>query len=177
MGHDRRSYLFLLAGVAATAGLGGCPGAGESTPTDAADGGAAESTAESPTGRQDSPTATPTTTPTTTPTETDVSTPRPTPTDAPAVRDAKDRALAAEEAFITRRLENAACLDEWGFSAPVVDKEASVVERTGETFVVDVQHPYWYTEGETHADTGSEARYEVGPETVERVRGDDVSPC
>lgn len=106
-----------------------------------------------------------------------VTEPTETATDTAEEADAKDQALAAERAYVTRQLRNASCLDEWGFSAPVVDREASIVDRTDGSYTLEVQQPFWYSEGETHADTFSTATYVVDAEGAERTHGDPVSPC
>lgn len=91
---------------------------------------------------------------------------------------ATERALAAEEASLEAVFRNASCVESWGTDATVgIDREATVVNRTADGVYVEVTHPYWYGTDDTEADDGSHALYLVTPETVHRVRGDDVSPC
>lgn len=90
---------------------------------------------------------------------------------------ATERALAAEEAFVSERLSNATCVDEWGTEATVVDREAVVTDRSGEALSVNVTQPYWYGTAEDSADGASRARYRVTANATERVGGDTVSPC
>lgn len=96
----------------------------------------------------------------------------------PAVsnRTAKRRALAAEASYLTDHLQNASCLDDWGTTATTVSERATVTRRTSNGVYVEVTHPYWYYKGETEADLGSDALYVVTEETIERTRGDSVSP-
>lgn len=98
---------------------------------------------------------------------------------------AKERALAAEAEYLEEQLAGATCLDDWGTTATVVSKEATVTERTEDGVRVDVLHPYWYTKTvseqgtsiQEHADGGSRATYRVTTEDAERMDGDDVAPC
>ena len=92
--------------------------------------------------------------------------------------DARARALAAEEAHVTQRLENASCVRDWGLTGYVgIEEEATVVERTTDGVRVSVTHPYWYSTNETEGDGGSRAVYLVTPKRVQRLNGDDVTPC
>ncbi|KAB1193721.1 hypothetical protein GJR96_09830 [Haloferax sp. MBLA0076] len=91
--------------------------------------------------------------------------------------DAKARALAAEEAYLETRLQNATCLLSWGTTPTTASKEATVVERSADGVVVDVTHPYWYGKENEEADSVSEAFYLVNETSVERTSGDDISPC
>jgi len=91
--------------------------------------------------------------------------------------EAKERALAAEEAHLSERLEAADCLENWGTTATTASEEATVAERTGDGVRVLLQHPYWYSTDDTEADASSSAQYLVDAETAERVGGDDVDPC
>lgn len=91
---------------------------------------------------------------------------------------AERRALAAEQAYLEAQLRNASCVESWGTNATVgIEEEATTVNRTKDGLYVEVTHPYWYGTDRVEADSGSTALYLVTPETVERVRGDDVSPC
>ena len=98
---------------------------------------------------------------------------------------ARERALAAEEEYLEGQLAGAPCLDDWGTTATVVSKEATVTDRTEDGVRVDVLHPYWYTRTVTdqgtsiqeHADAGSRATYLVTTEGADRVNGDVVAPC
>jgi hypothetical protein len=92
--------------------------------------------------------------------------------------EARERALAAEEQFLTERLRNAPCLTDWGTSPTTASKRARVTERTAEGVSVDVTHPYWYSTERTEADVASNAVYLVTADSVRRVRGERVSvPC
>lgn len=98
---------------------------------------------------------------------------------------AKERALAAEEEYLEGQLAGATCLDDWGTTATVVSKEATVTDRTEDGVRVDVLHPYWYTRTtsdqgtsiQEHADGGSRATYLVTTEDENRMDGDVVAPC
>lgn len=93
-------------------------------------------------------------------------------------RDAKERALSAEEDHIARQFENATCVEDWGLTSYVgIEEEATVTNRTGGEAYVAVTHPYWYSTEEVEADVASDARYLVTADGVERVGGTDVSPC
>lgn len=102
--------------------------------------------------------------------------------DVPNISDAEAnaRALAAEEEYLTRRLENATCLEGWDFGG-TVERRATVLDRTADTVYVEVTHPYAYGQelgrGDSVSDTGSNARYVVTAEGTRRVSGDGVSPC
>ena len=91
--------------------------------------------------------------------------------------DAEARALAAEEAYLESRLQNASCLLSWGTTPTTASKEAMVVERSADGIVVDVRHPYWYSKEGEEADLSSHAFYLVTETSVERTSGDDVAPC
>ncbi|MFC4449984.1 hypothetical protein [Halorussus aquaticus] len=102
---------------------------------------------------------------------------------------ATERALAAEEAFLTERLGNASCLDDWGTYPTTAQKRATVVERTADGVRVEVSHPFSYsteqteTEGDSRtvslvtADGASRAVYLVTADDARRVSGDTISPC
>lgn len=92
--------------------------------------------------------------------------------------EARDRALAAEEEFLTARLENASCLNGWGTTPATVDESAAVVDRSADGVTVSVTHPYWYSTDRAEADLASEAVYVVTEDEARRVGdGEDVSPC
>lgn len=92
--------------------------------------------------------------------------------------EAKERALAAEEAYITSQLENASCVESWGLTSySGVEKEAAVTNQTAEGVYIQVTHPYWYGTEQVEADVGSDALYLVTPEEVQRLDGTHVSPC
>lgn len=91
--------------------------------------------------------------------------------------DAKDRALRAEEHYLSTRLRNATCLKDWGTTPSTTQEEATVLNRTSDGVIVEVTHPYWYTTGSTHADGGSHARYRVTPGETERLDGTEIDPC
>lgn len=91
---------------------------------------------------------------------------------------ARERTLAAEEAYLTDVFENASCVEEWGLTSYVgQEKEATVTDRTAEGVCVTVTHPYWYSTEQVDADSMSDARYLVTAEDARRIDGDDVSPC
>lgn len=98
---------------------------------------------------------------------------------------AKERALAAEEEYLEGQLAGATCLDDWGTTATVIEKEATVIDRTEDGVRVEVIHPYWYTKTvsgqgtsiQEHADAGTRATYLVTTEDADRVNGDVVTPC
>lgn len=114
---------------------------------------------------------------TTTTTETTQTTQTTITQDVVSEEDAKNRALRAEETFLTTTLGNATCLDDWGTTASTTHEEATVLNRTSDGVIVEVTHPYWYTKGSTHADGGSHARYLVTPDETGRLEGSDVHPC
>lgn len=92
--------------------------------------------------------------------------------------EAKERALAAEEAHITSQLENASCVKSWGLTSYAgVEKEAAVTNQTAEGVYIQITHPYWYSTEQDEADVGSNALYLVTPEEVQRLDGTHVSPC
>lgn len=90
---------------------------------------------------------------------------------------AKDRALTAEETYLSAHLSNESCLNDWGTTPTTMDKEATIVNRTADGVVVDVTHPYWYSTGSSEADLGSNARYLVTENETTRLSGDDIDPC
>lgn len=90
---------------------------------------------------------------------------------------ATDRALTAEEAFVSERLANASCLESWGTDPTVVDREATVADRTRDGVEVNVTQPYWYATERDEADDASRARFVVTRNDTERLDGDDVTPC
>lgn len=115
-----------------------------------------------------------------TPTPDATGTPAATPTlprSAVSDREARERAIAAEEEYLAERLGSADCLRDWGTHATTADERASVETRTAEAVVVDARHPYWYTTGTAEGDDVSRARYHVTREEERRVDGDAVSPC
>lgn len=91
---------------------------------------------------------------------------------------AKERALSAEEEHIAGQMENAPCVEGWGLTSYAgVEEEARVTNRTADGVYVAVTHPYAYSTAEVEADVGSDARYLVTEDAVERVGGTEVSPC
>jgi len=88
---------------------------------------------------------------------------------------AKERALAAEEDFLTEHLERRTCLEDWGTSGSTGSEEARVTNRSADGVTVKVKHPYSYTGNSQEADRMSEAVYLVTEEETERVRGDAFS--
>ncbi|WP_123535819.1 hypothetical protein [Halosimplex salinum] len=101
-----------------------------------------------------------------------------TPSGAPVSdENATERALATEEAFVSERLSNATCVDEWGTDPTVIDREAVVTDRSADALSVNVTQPYWYGTARDEADGASRARYRVTANATERVGGDELSPC
>lgn len=91
---------------------------------------------------------------------------------------AKERALSAEEAYLSAHLANASCLEDWGTTPTTMEEEATVVNRTETGVIVDVTHPYHYSTNDgTNADVSSDARYLVTKDGTTRVSGEDVHPC
>jgi hypothetical protein len=91
---------------------------------------------------------------------------------------AKERALTAEEQYLTARFENASCVEDWGLqSFTGIDREATVVNRTTDGLYVDVTQPFWYSTAEVEADVSSEATYLVTRDDVARVAGREIKPC
>lgn len=94
---------------------------------------------------------------------------------------AERHALAAEDEYVSDRLANASCLSDWDTGVAVVAERAAVTGPAVGGVRVNVTLPYSTTtvsDGvETHADAGSAATYVVTLTDVQRVRGDDVSPC
>jgi len=90
---------------------------------------------------------------------------------------ARERALDAEEQYLSTGFENASCVESWGTSSPVVEAESSVVNRTDGGVYVEVRHPYFYGTESDEADGASEAVYRVTAENETRVSGDRVVPC
>lgn len=97
---------------------------------------------------------------------------------------ASQRAIAAEEAYVSARLENASCLTNWGINegAAYQHEKASLSKLTARGIKVDVQIAYAYRtttdEGQTvYADSVSHAVYLVTPANTYRSSGDTISPC
>lgn len=90
---------------------------------------------------------------------------------------ARERALTAEEAFLTEQLRNAPCLTNWGTSETTASTYATVTDRTADGVYVDVQHAYWYSTEDAEADGASTAVYVVTADSIRRDRGDSISPC
>lgn len=103
-------------------------------------------------------------------------TPTPSP---PQISDenATERALAAETAYVSARLENASCLDSWEIGEFTMRAEATVTNRTDRGVIVAVQRPYSWTKDETVADLGSTARYRVTETDSTRLSGSSLNPC
>jgi hypothetical protein len=100
---------------------------------------------------------------------------------------AKRLALEREKGYLSVRLRNHSYVDEWGVGGGVGTKEARIVNRTADGYVVEVRYPDWYnhetTDGTTtrtlHADAISEAVYVVrvaanGSVEVRRRSGTEV---
>lgn len=92
-------------------------------------------------------------------------------------RETQERALAAEEAFLTERFRNASCLTNWGVSPKSPSTRTGIVERTAEEVRVEVTLTYYYSTDDLEADGASNALYVVTVDSTERIRGDEVSPC
>lgn len=91
-----------------------------------------------------------------------------------SAEEAKQRALASEEEYVRHRLQNASGLDDWGTTGGTVTEKATVVNQSDGGYYVRVVHPYWFTEGSSHADLGTRAVYYVDADTVRRVEGSEV---
>ena len=95
-----------------------------------------------------------------------------------AADEATERALAAEEEYISTRLDGASCVDGWSLRSYVgLSENATVHNTTDDAVYVDVTHPYTYATETVNADIASEATYRVTANETERVAGTDVSPC
>jgi hypothetical protein len=98
-----------------------------------------------------------------------------------AVQAAEGRAADAERAYITDRLENAACLEDWGVDEGAVSRSVAVTGPSGVGLRVAVTMPYAHTveiDGEAvFADTATEAVYRVTLTDTTRLEGDTVAPC
>lgn len=92
-------------------------------------------------------------------------------------KEAKKRALTAEKKHLTQHLQNATCLTDWGTDSTTANQQATITNRTADSVYVEVTHPYWYSTENLDADGGSNAVYVVGPDSIQRVRGDQLSPC
>lgn|GEM_PF-3313798 len=90
---------------------------------------------------------------------------------------ARERAIAAEEQYLADRLGNATCLEEWGTEPTTGEVDATIANRAADVVSVEVTHPYWYSMGRDESDSISNAVYNVTSADIERVSGDDVSPC
>lgn len=88
---------------------------------------------------------------------------------------AKGRALDAEGSYVTERLQNQSCLENWGTTATTGSKQATVTKRASDGVYVEVTYPYWYTKEQTEADYATESLYVVTDENTERRSGDSVS--
>lgn len=160
-------------GIGTAGCLGGSPlgdDAGETTETSATD---RSSTAQSDATRSTA------TLSASTSTSTQSTTAGPTTIPASTVSDdeAKERALAAEKAYLRTQLKDASCLENWGTAPTTASKRATVAGRTADGVRVELQHPYSYSTGDTHADGASRATYLVTAEDEQRVEGDSISPC
>ncbi|NHN47997.1 hypothetical protein G9464_10355 [Halostella sp. JP-L12] len=101
--------------------------------------------------------------------------------------EAKERALTAEEEYLTEQFQNASCLSNWGTSPTTVGEQATITERSADGVYVEVVHPFSYSAEQTEAegdprvreeaDGGSNALYLVTADSIERVRGDNIAPC
>ena len=98
-----------------------------------------------------------------------------------AVPIAEERALGAEERYVSSQLEDASCLGSWGTNEGTVSRAARITGVTASGLRVSVTLPYAYMterDGQTiHADTASEAVYAVSLTGTRRVSGDTISPC
>ncbi len=91
---------------------------------------------------------------------------------------ATERALDAEEAYITDRFEDAPCVESWSPTSFVgIEEEATVVNRTADGVHVDVTHPVSYATDDEEADVATDATYLVTEDAVRRLGGTNVSPC
>lgn len=94
---------------------------------------------------------------------------------------AEQRALAAEEAYVTAQFQNESCFEDWGVDEGAATKSAAVTGPTVGGVRVNVTMPYAVRyeteEGPLFADAASEAVYEVTPITTRRISGDTIAPC
>ena len=91
---------------------------------------------------------------------------------------AVERALATEEEYVVSVLESAPCVESWGLTPyGGIEENGTITDRTGGGVVVTVTHPYWYGTEELESDGGTEARYRVTTERVERLDGTELAPC
>ena len=91
--------------------------------------------------------------------------------------EAKERAIGAEEEFLTAQLQNSSCLTNWGVSETTASTRATVTKRTADGVYVEVTHAYSYSTENVEADGASIAVYVVTADSIQRDRGDSISPC
>ena len=90
---------------------------------------------------------------------------------------AKAVALDHEEAYVHNRLRNASELTYFSVRAGyVMSVESEVLNESDGGVYVRVQMPYSTGTENSTGDGGTNAVYFVSEDTVERVRGDEVSP-
>jgi hypothetical protein len=81
--------------------------------------------------------------------------------------EATERALNAENAYVSARLENASCIDDWSFTQYFAEQNATVLNRTERGVVVEVTRPFSWTDDGLVTDAVSNPRYLVNEtETV-----------
>jgi hypothetical protein len=94
---------------------------------------------------------------------------------------AQQRALTAEEVYVSNQLANKSCLSDWGINEGVGVGEGSTTGVTVGGVRVAVTLPYAYTtetdEGTVYADSISHAVYAVTATDVHRISGDRISIC
>lgn len=91
---------------------------------------------------------------------------------------AKERALTAEEDYVTKQLQNTSCIKDWGLNSYTgFEREATITDRNTDGVEVAVSQPYWYSTDQEDADTGSKAHYLLTSSDTHRISGDNISPC
>ncbi|SDX38707.1 hypothetical protein SAMN05443574_14110 [Haloarcula vallismortis] len=91
--------------------------------------------------------------------------------------EATDRALEAETEYVSARLQNASCLTYGETGEFTTSAEATVINRTQDGVVVNVQRPYSWEKDGTVADLVSNASYLVTENQTIRRSGTSIAPC
>lgn len=103
--------------------------------------------------------------------------PSPDPPDELTNETAKRVALDHEEAYVHDRLRTASDVRRFGVRENATTYvDAEVLNESDGGVYVRVHMPYSYSTDSVEADGSTDAVYFVSEETVERVRGDEVSP-
>jgi hypothetical protein len=91
--------------------------------------------------------------------------------------EAKERALSAEESYLSAQLEDQDCLESWGTNPSTAVKTAALTGLSTDGVVLKLSHSYWYSTDSVHADLRSSARYLVNTTDETRLSGDEIDPC